>query len=125
MYSKKLLLLTSPGDPKNEELRSTVKNAMEMLPAGVTVEFKELDISKHPNIGKKLGLKMQEQREIKNQKLVESDPLLIIPSLVYLEDDVPVYQKAGIVRPETLAAVLTGKPIYAHPGDDVVPVNLF
>ena len=125
MYSKKLLLITSENDPKNQELRSTVKNAMELLPAGVTVEFKELDIAKHPNIGKKLGIKMQAQHEIKNQKLVESDPLLIIPALVYLENDVPVYQKHGIIRPETLAAVMTGKPIYAQPGDDVVPVNLF
>ena len=96
-----------------------------MLPAGVTVEFKEINTAKHPNIGKKLGIKMQAQHEIKNQKLVESDPVLILPALVYLEDDVPVYQKHGIIRPETLAAVLTGKPIYAQPGDDVVPVNLF
>jgi hypothetical protein len=125
MYSKKLLLITSENDPKNQELRSTIKYAMEMLPAGVTVEFKEIDVAKHPNIGKKLGIKMQAQHEIKNQKLVESDPLLIIPALVYLEDDVPVFQRSGITRPETLAAVMTGKPIYAQPGDDVVPVNLF
>jgi len=125
MYSKKLLLITSENDPKNQELRSAIKYAMEMLPAGVTVEFKEIDVAKHPNIGKKLGIKMQAQHEIKNQKLVESDPLLIIPALVYLEDDVPVFQKHGIIRPETLAAVMTGKPIYAQPGDDVVPVNLF
>jgi hypothetical protein len=125
MYSKKLLLITSDGDPKNQELRSTVKHAMEMLPAGVTVEFKEVNVAKHPNIGKKLGLKMQAQNEIKDQKIVESDPLLILPSLVYLENDVPVFQRSGIIRPEMLAAVMTGKPIYAHPGDDVVPVNLF
>ena len=125
MQSRKLLLLTSPGDPKNEELRSVIKNALEMLPAGVTVEFKEIDINKHPNTGKKLGLKMQEQREIKNQKLVESDPLLIVPSLVFLINDVPVFQRSGIIRPEMLSAVMVDKQIYAHPGDDVVPVNSF
>jgi hypothetical protein len=68
---------------------------------------------------------MQSQHEIKNQKLVESDPLLIVPSLVYLINDVPVFQRSGITRPEMLAAVMVDKPIYAQPGDDVVPVNLF
>ena len=125
MQSRKLLLITSDGDPKNLELRSTVKHAMEMLPAGVTVEFKEIDTAKHPNIGKKLGIKMQAQYEIKNQKLVESDPVLILPSLVYLINDVPVFQRSGIIRPEMLAAVMVDKQIYALPGDDVVPVNLF
>ena len=125
MQSRKLLLITSDGDPKNQELRSTVKNALDMLPAGVTVEFKEIDTDKHPNIGKKLGIKMQAQYEIKNQKLVESDPVLILPSLVFLINDVPVFQRSGIIRPEMLAAVMVDKPIYAHPGDDVVPTNLF
>jgi len=124
MYIKKLLLITSEGNPKNEELRATVKEAM-ILAEQPDVIFKEILVEKHPNIGKKLGIKMQAQYEIKNQKLQESDPLLIVPSLVYLEDDVPVFQRAGIIRPETLAAVISGKPIYAHPGDDVVPVNLF
>ena len=123
MYSKKLILLTSPGDPKNEELRSTIKNALELV--NEPIEFKEIDINKHPNIGKKLGLKMQGQSELKNQKVIESDCLLVVPSLVYLENDVIVYQRSGIIRPETLAAAINHKPVYANPGDDVVPVNPF
>lgn len=124
MYVKKLLLITSPGDPKNAEIRATVKEALEIA-NDAEVTFKEIDIEKHPNIGKKLGIKMQAQYEIRDQKVYEADPLLIIPALVYLEDDVPVYQKSGIVRADTLAAAITGKPVYAQPGRDVVPVNIF
>lgn len=125
MYNKKLLLITTPGDPKNSELRSTIKFVLEQLDESDSVEYKEVDATKHPNIGKKLGIKMQAQFQIKDQKRVEDDPLLVVPSLVILEDNVPVFQKAGTIKPQILLAALTTKKIYANPDDDVVPVNPF
>jgi hypothetical protein len=127
-YKRKLLLITAPGDPKNEELRSTVKSVMENILD--PVEYKEIDISKHPNIGKKLGLKMVKQYTVQGEglldrKLVEIEPALSLPQLVFLEDDVVTYQKEGIVRPYTLWAAMTRKPVYNQPADDVVPVNPF
>jgi hypothetical protein len=122
-YKRKLLLITAPGDPKNEELRSTVKHVMSNLLE--PVEFKEIDFNKHPNIGKKLGLKMIKQYEIIDKKQVEVEPALPLPQLVFLEDDVVCYQKQGIVRPYTLWAAMTRKPVYGQPADDIVPVNPF
>jgi hypothetical protein len=127
-YERKLLLITAPGDPKNEELRATVKNVREHLLE--PVEFKEVDVNKHPNIGKKLGMKMQKQykkvyKSLLDQYIVEDEPLLVLPALVFLEDDVVTYQHEGIIRPYTLWAAMTRKPVYGQPADDIVPVNPF
>jgi hypothetical protein len=122
-YKRKLLFITDSTNPKNKEIRSVIKYVQEHLIE--PVEFKEIDIDKHPNIGKKLGLEMIRQYEIIDQKQVEVEPALALPQLVFLEDDVVCYQKQGIVRPETLWAAMTRKPVYSQPGDDVVPVNAF
>ncbi len=122
-YKRKLLFITEPGNPKNAEILATVKHVREHLLE--PVEFKEIDVTKHPNIGKKLGMKMQKQYIIEKQKVIESEPALVIPALVFLEDDVVTYQKEGIVRPYTLWAAMTRKPVYNQPADNVVPVNPF
>ena len=122
-YKRKLLLITDSSNPKNGELRATVKYAMENLLE--PVEFKEVDADKHPNIGKKLGMKMQKQFTVENQKVIETEPALVLPTLVFLEDDVVEWQHQGIVRPYTLWAAMTRKPVYNQPGDNVVPVNPF
>lgn len=122
-YSRKLLLITDKDNPKNQELRSTVKEVMNHLLE--PVEFKEVDVAKHPNIGKKLGAKMQRQYIKENQKVTESEPALVLPALVFLEDDVVTYQHEGIIRPYTLWAAMTRKAVYNQPADDIVPVNPF
>lgn len=127
-YKRKLLFITDPDTPQNEEIRETIKQVMENLLD--PVEYKEIDVTKHQNIGKKLGLKMQKQYKkvgegLLDGRIVEDEPLLVLPALVFLEDDVPVYQHAGIIRPYTLWAAMTRKAVFNQPPDDCVPVNPF
>jgi hypothetical protein len=120
-HKRKLILITEDDNPKKAEVEAAVKTAMEHLVE--SVEFKVVDPSKHPNIGKKLGAKMQEQFTVKDHQKVMLEPALLTPTLVFLEDDIVVWQKDGIMRPEVLWAAMTRKPVYNQPGPNVVPVN--
>lgn len=120
-YKRKLILVTEENNPKNSEVQAAIKNAIEHLEQ--PVEFKVVDPSKHPNIGKKLGAAMQEQYTVVDQKKVMLDPALVTPAIIFLEDDVVTWQKSGIVKPEVLWAAMTRKPVYNQPGRGVVPIN--
>ena len=99
-YKRRLYLVTDEGNVKSSEIQATVKHVMEHLEE--SVEFKVVAPDKAP---KKL------------RDIIE------LPVLVFTEDDIVTWQKAGIVRPETLWAAITRKPVYSQPGRGVVPVN--
>jgi hypothetical protein len=136
-YKRKLVLITEEGNPKNEEIKGTVKAIWEDLLE--ETEFQEIDFNKHPKVIQKYDLKTlktytrpnPEKKEgesvvdyLKRNAPVEGETLAL-PVLVFLEDDVVEWQHQGIVKDYTLWAAMTRKPIYQQPGDNVVPVNYF
>ena len=136
-YKRKLLMITEEGNPKNEELRGTIKAIWNDLVD--ETDFQEVDFNKHPNVIKKYNLKTMktitrpnpERKDgestldyVKRNAMIEEESLSL-PVLVFLEDDVVTWQHEGIVKDYTLWAAMTRKPIYQQPGDNVVPVNYF
>jgi hypothetical protein len=136
-YKRKLVLITEEGNPKNAEIRGTVKSIWADLVDETT--FQEVDINKHPDVAKKYNLKtvntfIRPNPERKKGESVldhvsRNAPVagesLSLPVLVFLEDNIVTWQHEGIVKDYTLWAAMTRKSIYQQPGDNVVPVNYF
>jgi len=120
-YTRKLILITEQDNPKNEYMRSIIKQALDKLLE--PVEYKEVDCDKHPNMGKKLGAKMIKQYTRKNGEMVETESAVQTPTLVFLEDDRVVWQSSEVMRAERIWNALTRKPIYNQANKTVVPVN--